>query len=313
MVPPTFAYDGQIGPGLIGAELRNYHVLGVRSRVLEANVMRSIWVSALLALAMVVSVGTLARAEEPAPKDQPAEKITIPFVVQPNELRSYKVSVAIKGCVGVMDSAQLLVDAVNTMKVRHKYGVREGDGLLLLDISAHDVQVTVNREIVPTSSSQYPKLTLLLDNSWKVSKVFGVDGTRDTGQVPGLNYTNLILLFNVPDADKPHAIGESWISKLKLPGKPEEVTVNSTIKPIEETNGAKVVTVHQEYAWGEQKLDAGRSVKSTAVVDSTFDLATGRLLKSHAECQLPFSEPAQAKPENRQYKATSKIDVSLEK
>jgi hypothetical protein len=275
--------------------------------------MRSMWVTALLTVVIAVSAGMWVWADEPAPKDQPAEKITMPTVVQPNELRSYKVSVAIKGCVGMMDSNPLLVDAVNTMRVQHQYGKREGDGLLMLDISALDVQVTINGEKVPTSADQYPKLTLLLDKSWKVNKIFGIDNTSDDGQVPGLGYANLILLFSIPDVDKPHAIGESWTSKVKLPGKPDEVTIKSTIKSVAETGGVKTVTMHQDYAWGEQKLDAGRSVKSVAAVDSTFDLASGKLLKSHAECQLSFSEPTQAKPENRQYKATSKIDMSLEK
>jgi len=275
--------------------------------------MRTNWVSVLLAVMIAVSAVTWVRADEPAPKDQPAPKITMPTVVQPNELRSYKVSVAIKGCVGVMDSNPLLVDAVNTMRVQHQYGKREGDGLLMLDISALDVQVTINGEKVPTSPDQYPKLTLLLDKSWKVNKIFGIDSVRDAGQVPGLGYANLILLFSIPDADKPHAIGESWISKVKLPGKSDEVTIKSTIKSVVETGGAKTASVHQDYDWGEQKLDAGRSVKSAAAVDSTFDLASGKLLKSHAECQLSFSEPTQAKPENRQYKATSKIDVSFGK
>lgn len=274
--------------------------------------MRSNWMAVLLMIVILASAGVWAVADEPAPKDQPAQMIVMPVVVQPNELRSYKVSVAIKGCVGIMDSAPMVVDAVNSMNVQHQYGKREGDGLVLLDISAKDVQVTVNGEKVPTSPDQFPKLTLLLDKSWRINKIFGADRASD-GQVPGLNYSSLILLFFVPDGDKPHAIGESWTNKLKMPGKADEVTIKSTIKSVSEVDGNKVVTVHQDFSWGEQKLDAGRTVNSTAAVDSTFDLASGKLLKSTAECQLPFSEPSQPKPENRAYKATTKIDIVLAK
>ena len=273
--------------------------------------MKNKWAIMLLLALILMSSGTLVIADEPAPKDPPAEKVAIPVVVQPNDIRNYKLSVGIKGCVGIMDSTPMIVDALNTMRIRHQYGKREGDGLLLLDISARDVQVTVNGEKVPTGADRFPKLTLLLDKSWNISKVFGAERASE-GQVPGLNYSTLIMLFFIPDGDKPHTIGETWASKVKALAKPDEVTVKSTIRSVTETNENRRVSVHQEFAWPEQKLDGGRSVRSTAVVDSVFDLATGKLLKSNAECQLPFSDPSQPKPENQNYKATTKIDLSLE-
>lgn len=273
--------------------------------------MISKWFTALLVVTILASGGVRVGADESVSADQPVEKIIVPTIVQPNELRSYRLSVAIKGCVGVLDGQPLLVDAVNTMKVLHQYGRREGDGLLQLDISAIDVKATINGEQAPAAVDQFPKLTLLLDKAWNIYRIFGIDGTRYAGQVPGLNYGNLAMLFHVPDIGKGHALGKAWKSSVRLPGRKDEIKISSTVKSRDVE--AKTVTLRQEYAWAEMKVDADRSVKSTAVVDSTFDLVTGKLLRSHAECQLPFSEPSQQKPENRHYSAISKIDISLEK
>ena len=276
--------------------------------------MRSKWIVVVLVLVMAASAVVRAGAEDAsAPKDVPVERISMSTIVQPNELRGYKVSVGIQGCIGVDEDKPLVVDALNTLRVLHKYGRREGDNLLQLEISALDVQAIINGEKSPASPDQFPRLTLLLDKAWRVNRIFGIEGTRYAGQVPGLNYANLILLFFVPDADKPHAIGESWTSTLKTPGRSDGIKVTNTIKSRGETEGVKTLTVRQDYVWNEMKLDGDRTVKATAVVDSVLDAVTGKLIKSHAECQLLFSEPSQSKPENRQYKATTRIDISLEK
>ena len=159
--------------------------------------MTSRWVILLLAVGILAS--TAAQGETTA--SQPAEMISVPVTVQPNELRTYRLTVAIKGCVGIADSEPLLIDAVNTMKLLHRYGRREGDGLLQLDISATDVQAIINGEKAP-ATDQFPKLTALLDGAWKVNRLFGIENTQYAGQVPGLNYANLLLLFYVPDDNR---------------------------------------------------------------------------------------------------------------
>lgn len=272
--------------------------------------MRSILMVALLAILVVFGAGAVLAADDAASSQQAAAKVTMPVVVAPNELRTYKASVSIEGCVGIDNDTPINVNALNTMTLLHQYGKREGDGLLQLDVSAIDVVATINGEQSPAASGQFPKLTFLLDMNWKVNRVFGIEGTRYQGQVPGMNYANLIMLFFIPEADKPHAVGETWTSRFKLPGMGDDATVKTTIKSLADKDGLKSAVIHQDYSWGEQKLDGGRSVKSTASADSTFDLSNGKLLKAHAECQLPFSEPSQTKPENRQYKAATKIDIT---
>ena len=195
------------------------------------------------------------------------------------------------------------------MKLRQQFGAREGDGLMPLEVSSLDPQATTGEEKISVSPDDFPKLTMLLDCSWKVTSLFGISGTRYEGQVPGLNYGNLILLFFVPDGDKPHAVGESWSSKIKLPGIPDEVSVKTTIKSTGTTDEAKSVSLHQDYAWNSKKIASGQSADSKAGVDSVFALDTGKLLKSHADCEITFHDPSKTKPEEQQYKATTKIDV----
>lgn len=271
-------------------------------------------VGVVLAAAMLFWAGALAQAEEAAPPPAPpAAKIAVPVVVQPNEVRNYKLSVGIKGRVPVPGTEPADIEALYTMGLKQQFGVREGDGLLMMWLSAVDPKAVAGTEKISVPAGDFPKLTLLLDKSWKITNLFGISGTRYAGLVPGLNYGNLVLLFFIPDAGSARAIGESWSGKAKLPGVPSDVTVTTTLKSVGDTDGVKSVAVHQEYVWAEQQIADGKLASSKAAVDSTFALDTGKLLKSHTDCEITFTDPAKTKPEEKQYKAVSKIDIVLEK
>lgn len=277
--------------------------------------MKTLRVAFLLIPVAMLLAAAWAWAEEPAAQPAPAvEKASVSVSISPNEVRNYKVAVHMTGRMPGEDSAKPVdVDADYSMKLEHKYGRRENDGLLPLEISATQAEATVAGEKLALPLTDFPKLTLLIDRSWKVANLFGLAGTRYAGQVPGLNYSNLVMLFFVPDGATPHAIGESWTSKIKLPGISDECSVTTTLKSLGEKDGTKTVTVAQEYVWPQQTLANGNLVNSRATVQSVLALDTGKLLTSHAECSMNFATSASAKQDTSQYHANNKIDISLEK
>lgn len=278
--------------------------------------MRKVQFALLLIAFAVLLVAVKTRAQDSAPQPVAAEKIAIPVRVQPSELRTYAVTVQMKGRVSGQGTEKPIdVDALASMRIRHQYGRREGDGLLSLEVSALSPEVTMGGQKMAMPATDFPKMTLLLDGSWKVSSVFGLAGSRYAGQVPSLNYGNLITLFFVPDGDKPHAVGEKWLSKVKLPGpklpgSAEDVEVTSTIKSLGDTGGVKSVTVSEDWAWFTQKLDAGPAYNKVTA-ESVFALDTGKLLKSHAECLILYQDPATRKQEDQDIKSNTKIDILL--
>lgn len=278
--------------------------------------MRTIRVLLLLVGAAVLLAGAAAFADESAAKPAVAEKITMPVNVEPNEVRSYRVTVQMKGRIAEEGSTKLMdVEGVYSMKVQHRYGIRagQGDGLLPLEISATEAEATLGDQKLAIPAADFPKLTLLMDRSWKVASVFGLAGTRYAGQVSGLNYANLIMLFFVPDMDKPHGVGESWPSKVKLPGFPGECGVTTILKSVDTKDGVKTVTIHQDYVWSRQETQTDTFANSKAAVDSTFALDTGKLLKSHVDCQVDHQKAAAAQQDNRGDQTNTKIDIMLEK
>lgn len=276
--------------------------------------MRTIKIALLIGSIALLLAAANVSAEEAKPQPTPADKIIVPVTVDSNELRTYKVSVQIKGRVAGEDSKKPIdIDILATMNIDHKYGHREKDGLLPLEISVASAEATVGGEKFMTPASDFPKLTLLLDKSWKITSVFGLAGTRYADQVSGLNYGNLISLFFVPDIDKDHAIGEKWSSKAKLPGSEQEIEITSSILSVGEMDGLKTIVVHEDWGWYIQKLKNGNTTYSQIKVDSTFTLDTGKLLKSHADCLILYQDPTVRKPEDQELKSNSKIDISLEK
>jgi len=265
---------------------------------------------ALIAVAVLAAPQAL--AEQTVDKQPAVEKLSIPIKIEPKELRVYNVTVKMAGRMPGEDKATSVdIDATYLLRIQHQYGRREGDGLLPLEISASKAEATVAGQKLAMLGADFPKITLLLDRSFAIVSAFGIPGTGSGGQVLGLNYANLIVLFFVPDGDKPHAVGESWTSKVKMPGSRDEVSVTTTLKSVDEANGAKTASVHQVWGWYAQKKQDGTSAYNQFTVDSTFALDTGKLVKSHADTLVLSKNPAVYKQEEQQYKVNTKIDIAL--
>jgi len=257
-------------------------------------------------VALILILGTsIVWAEESA-----RETYSINPTFQPWEMRDYKVEAAVKGKILMPDSTALTdVDIAVSYKIRHKYTRREGDGLLPLEISLVEGQITTGGQKLAITPMLYPKLTVLLDKQWHISDIFGPSDSQLAQSLPGINYNNLIMLFYVPDIEKPHAIGDKWESTVKLPSYGETYGFVNTLKSIDTIDGIKAATIHQELT-RLPKPDEKETSTMKAVVDSSFALDSGKLLKSHIESKIKFA--GKNKDEADPY-TNSTIDISLAK
>ena len=267
---------------------------------------------AFLSIAIAVLAGVCAWADEATATTAAVEKITIPVKIEPKELRVYDVTVKMTGRMPGEDKQPPVdIDAAYSLEIQHQYGRREPDGLLPLEISAAKAEATIGGQKLTLLGADFPKLTLLLDKSYKIENSFGLPDAKSGGQMLGLNYGNLIVLFFVPDGGRPHAVGESWTSKVKMPGAKDEISVVTTLKSVAEDKGVKTATIHQVWGWYVQKMQDGTPAYNQFTVDSTFALDTGKLLKSHADTLVFTKNPAVYKQEQQPYKVNTKIDISL--
>lgn len=258
-----------------------------------------------------------ARADEPTQQTGTIERITIPVKIEPGELRVYDVTVKMSGRMPAADKAQPVdFDATYAIQLQHQYGRREADGLLPLEISARKAEATIGGQKLSLLGASFPKLTLLLDRSYRIDSAFGLPDPKSGNNMLGLNYVNLIVLFFVPDGDQPHPIGDDstssgWASKVKMPGAKDKIDVVTSIKSVGVEKGVKTVTVHQVWGWYAQKMADGSPAYTRFTVDSTFEMETGKLLRSHAETLVYAKNPEVYAQEQQPYKVSTTVDISL--
>jgi len=266
---------------------------------------------------VAVLAPTQAWADEQNSATGTVEQIAIPVKIEPGELRVYDVAVKMTGRMPGGDKQQPAdFDATYAIQVQHQYGRREADGLLPLEISARKAEATVGGQKLTLLGASFPKLTLLLDKSHRIDSAFGLPDPRSGNQMLGLNYVNLIVLFFVPDGDQPHPVGDSsagsgWASKVKMPGAKDKIDVVTNIVSTGQEKGVKTVRVHQVWGWYVQKMADGSPAYTRFTVDSTFELDTGKLLRSHAETLVYAKNPEVYTQEQQPYKVNTKIDISL--
>ncbi len=240
-------------------------------------------------------------------------QISIPTSVQPNDVRSYKVLVDIRGKMPVRNSTEPLdLNARYTLTLRHKYGRREGDGLMPLEVSVTEGMLTSNGQNLSVTSSMFPNITYLLQRDWQPSRVFGVRGTRYQNSIPGFNYVNMIVLFYLYGGDTPHAVGEKWNAQAKLPFYNETYSfTNTLVKAPEKIDSIDCAVVRQELSWAVSGQATTPPASVTATADSSFAIADGKLVKSHAESAIVFKQ-ASAGDASGQEPKTSRANISID-
>lgn len=266
---------------------------------------------ALFFVLLVVCMGTGVLAEEAV---QDTAKVLLQPVCSAWSDREYKTDVVVKGKLLAPDTKETMdVDSSLSMNVRHKYTRREDDGLMPLEITVTRGEAVIRdkandfEQKMEIASSSYPKLTVLLDKSCRPTDIIGIAGTRYAEGMPGLNYGNMIILF-VPDmGGQARAVGEKWETRLTIPSSQETYNFVNTLKSVDAA--AKTAVIGQDISW---KPKNGSAVK--AVVESTFSTEDGKLLKSHAECQVTQTATGNDKQSapSRQEVAVNRANISVD-
>ncbi|MCL5104833.1 MAG: hypothetical protein M1133_12065 [Armatimonadetes bacterium] len=269
-------------------------------------------------LTLILPWGTMAIGADmpPAP-----EKVMITTTVDPNELREYSVNVTITGDMPNPDAGQpMKLDSTLCLRMVHKYGRREGDGLLPMEITLIDGSVLMGGQKLSIAPSIYPKLTVLLDSKFNIRDIYGISPTSYSASLPGINYGNMIILFYLPDGGTPHATGEKWDSKVTLPSLGEIYDFSNTLKSTGKTEGIDTATVQQEIVRVPKGGNSEPALKATG--ESTFSVATGKLMKSRVDCVVAFDsrriasadgKTRDSKQEQTGLAANIKMDIALVK
>jgi len=253
----------------------------------------------------------------PAP---PAEKTAIKFTIAQNETRDYAVDVSLGSA---SDAKPPSPSVAFHYKIRHTYLGKSGDDLLPMEVSLLSGKVTTQGQDLEITPNIYPKLTILLDGKLRIVDVYGISSSLLSETQPGINYTNAIILFYLQGADQSRAIGEKWQFKVSIPSIGESYDFNNTLKAVQTVDGVKAATIQQEITRAAKKKDGSLQPRMRATAESAFAIDTGKLLKSHVECDvallagIPVPESESGKSKAKQDLAPStakmKIDIALVK
>ena len=252
----------------------------------------------------------------PAP-DTSSEKVSIKTNITPHEIRKYKVNVSVVGkLLSPDDGKPVDVDTSYSLVLQHRYGKREGDGLLPLEISVLTGQITVADQMLAITPDMFPRLSVLLDKDLRISNIFGVAGTQYAKSAPGITYSNMILLFFPYGADVLHSINDKWKAIVPMPIYSENYQFDSMIKSLEEIDGEKVARIAQNIGVSEKDSSSEKSDYASKIsAESTFSIQDGKLIKSHVECQILRNSKIgeTSRQEATGLGANMKLDIALMK
>lgn len=227
--------------------------------------------------------------------DETPQAVTVNVSAAAREVREFKVDAAIKGKIPLGGTKAEDLEATFGYKIRHRYMRREGDGELPMEVSLMEGEFVTAGQKLTITPGLYPKLTVLFDKDWKITDVFGMTDAQLAQALPGINYSNLIMLFYLPEGNKPHAVGDKWESTLKLVSYGDTYRILTTLKGVETIGGVSAAVVRQEI----ERLprpDVPQTTTMKAIADTAFAIDNGRLLKSHVECQVASKPEAKDKP-----------------
>ncbi len=233
-----------------------------------------------------------------------ADQVVVNTSAQPYEVRDYKVTAVVKGKLPLESGLPTDIDATFSYKIRHRYLRREGDGLLPLEISLLQGEVSAQEQKLALSPDLYPKLTLLIDKNWKITDIFGLPDTQLIRMLPGINYSNLIILFYLSGGNVPRSVGSVWEAMVTLPSLGHTYKFVNTLKGVQSIGNTKAAVIKQEII-RVPSADESAPTAMKASGESVLSLAEGKLLKSHLECEVV------GKQNEAQFAANIKIEVEL--
>jgi hypothetical protein len=201
------------------------------------------------------------------------QKVVVNTNAAVGKTRLYDVVLSVKDASAGGPAMQL------TMKIHQKYVDRSEDGVTLMESSMDEGTFCSGDQKLYISPSTYPKLTVLLDRNYRIKDIFGWMRKDDPPDASCINYSNMPVLFFLPDGEKEHAVGVSWESAISLPTPGESFKIINTLKGIETIDGENIAVVDQQISRTNDPL-------SSVSAESRFATGNGRLLKSRVSCSV---------------------------
>ncbi|MGQ9456241.1 MAG: hypothetical protein ACUVRS_01095 [Armatimonadota bacterium] len=242
-------------------------------------------------------------------------KLAIRYGFTPREVRDYNLDVSVEGKAVTPDSTNPVdLHATFHLEIRHRYGRREGDGLLPIEITLLKGEAYADGGKLEIASSLYPKLTVLVDREWRINDILGIPDERIAQTLPGINYANHIILFYLPGADQPRSPGSDWSYTLRIPTLGESYEFTNSIVRQETVNGVRSAVVRQNIRRITEKGKNIPRAEFKASAESTFAVEGGQLMKSHVECGITFDSAGSVSSEgpSGQKSATSRLSVKID-
>ncbi len=262
-----------------------------------------------IAMLMIMVVASAIFAEEADVESVP--KYQVINKANDYEVRVYDVKGSINGkMITPEEKNPVDVDFKFSYKIKHAFEKFGPDRLIPLNVSMIEADYLIDGQKVAISTSEFPKITIMLDKRWQAVNVFGYDSVPYKG-IPGINYRSFPIFFILHGGDEPRKIGDKWNTDIKFPPKADLYNFTTVLKSIEKVSDIYSLLVNQEVKWIPKGGIKPETPNVTAKSESYFAIDSGKLLKSHIECEVIYTNLSDVSTDPVKTKIA--LDISLSK
>lgn len=241
------------------------------------------------------------------------DTVVLSSELKPGDLSRYNIKVQVAGKAKVPDAAEpISVDASLELVVLHRVGQRAADGSFELTITAERASAVIAGQKMDLPQDTYPRMTAMFDKNGELLRLLGADPKR--ALLPGINYWNLILLFNPhapPGELKP---GATWKKTLKIPSQPEKYEFCSKLEAVEDVNGLRTARVRSDVA---VLPPPGEEYTAKGFVATNFSVDGGKLVTSHIEMTVTMPDGSvrisEIDPADAPLGLSSKVQIDIKR
>lgn len=205
--------------------------------------------------------------------------VTLPTSLLQGQILRYNLKLTANGNVRLPGSAELTpLDVTLNALISYTVGKTGADGLTPVTIAADKVSAVYPERTIELTPEFFPQSVALIDKNGDISKIVGGESTST--KIPGINSTNIILLFRSYAPTGELKIGSNWKKVITLAPQPDKYEISYTLQSIDETFGTRTAKIRSDIS---VVPPAGAEYSAKGYAISDFSLVDGRLVKSHVE------------------------------
>ncbi|MFQ3550092.1 MAG: hypothetical protein SNJ70_10125 [Armatimonadota bacterium] len=212
----------------------------------------------------------------------------------------YVVNMAYQGKVKLPLNDNLVdINTSRELVIRHITNQMADDKSVMVELNVISGHQMLGEDKLLIDPRIYPKLTAILTNDNNLKELYGTQ-KPDPNEMPAINYSNMIILFILPDYNQDKQVGDTWDYEIKIPSMEQTFKFANTISK----DDSKTITIKQNI---NQILQNSNS-SLTAESESIFDKASRRLLSTTVDCNV--SRKLTGKDEGKEEKINIKITIT---